>query len=413
MLERIADQARGPCGLTGGQDVLVLVSGGADSTLLLLGLVAAGFDVRALHVAHGLRGAASDADRDFCAALCARLDVPLAVVDGRVAAGGNLEARLRARRRAAALDAALPAAAIATGHTASDVAETVLYRLATSGGVRAVAPLPARAGRFVRPLLCLTRSDVRRGLVAMGETWRDDATNADPRPARNHLRLRVLPLLAELNPAADLNIARTAARAADERELLDSLAADLVDDDGSVDLTRLRAAHPALQRIALRSAAARAGAVLADRDVEIVRALGVTGHERRCVGRGVVAERIQARLRFVPEASSSSIPAPAVLPVPGQVAFGSHAVRARVGAGAAIGLGLAGGLAVRGVVPGDRLPGVRRSVGELLQRAGVAGPERAAFPLVTADGEPVALPGIAIAPAARAVHGILLDTVRV
>ena len=82
--------------------IVAMTSGGADSTLLAVVLVEQGCDVRLLHVAHGLRGAESEADAEACRALAARLDVRISVVDGRVAPGGNLEARLRDVRRAAA-----------------------------------------------------------------------------------------------------------------------------------------------------------------------------------------------------------------------------------------------------------------------------------------------------------------------
>ncbi|MFM7692852.1 MAG: ATP-binding protein, partial [Actinomycetota bacterium] len=172
--ERIA--ARGAAlGLGPGAPVTALVSGGADSTLLLLGLVELGCAVRALHVAHALRGDESAADADACRALAALLDVPLAVVDGAVAPGGNLEARLRDRRRAAALEHA-GADPIATGHTLSDRAETVLYRLAASGSPRGLAALPPRDGRWLRPLIDCSRDEVRRELVRRGVAWRDDPT---------------------------------------------------------------------------------------------------------------------------------------------------------------------------------------------------------------------------------------------
>ena len=260
-----------------GARVLALLSGGADSTLLVTLLAELGHAPRALHVAHGLRGADSDGDVDACRDLCARLEVELDVVDGRVEPGANLEARLRDVRRAAALARAGDGDPIATGHTATDRAETVLYRLATSGGVRALPALPHRAGRWVRPLLDLTRAEVRDELRRRGVPWRDDATNDDRGPARNRIRRDVLPVLASLNPAAETNVARAGALATDERELLDALAAELVEADGSVDLARLRAAHPALQRLALRDAAARAGVTLGHLDVEALRGMRLVG----------------------------------------------------------------------------------------------------------------------------------------
>lgn len=292
--DRIA--ARGAAlGLGPGAPVTALVSGGADSTLLLLGLVELGCAVRALHVAHALRGDASAADADACRALAARLDVPLAVVDGAVAPGGNLEARLRDRRRAAALEHA-GADPIATGHTLSDRAETVLYRLAASGSPRGLAALPPRDGRWLRPLIDCSRDEVRRELVRRGVTWRDDPTNAEPGPARNRIRLDVLPALALAHPGAERNLARAALLADDERALLDELADGLIDPDGSLPLGPLLAAPPALARLALRRAAARHGLTLGHDDVEALR----TSPRRRTLPGAGMADVDPHRIRFLP-----------------------------------------------------------------------------------------------------------------
>ncbi len=149
-------------------------------------------------------------------------------------------------RRVAALEAA-GGDPIATGHTATDRAETVLYRLATSGGVNALPALPAAAPPFYRPLLDLTRDDVREELARRGLEWREDASNDDPAFARNRIRNEALPVLLALNPRADANIARTAEVAAAERELLAALAAPFVA-DGAADLAVPRRARGAAAR---------------------------------------------------------------------------------------------------------------------------------------------------------------------
>lgn len=269
--------------------VLAMVSGGADSTLLVTVLTELGFAVRGLHVAHRLRGADSDAD----AAFCRRLPVPVAVVDGRVPAGANLEARLRDTRRAAALDAAR-SDPIATGHTATDRAETVIYRLATSGGVNALPALPPAAPPFYRPLLEVTRAEVRDELTRRALPWREDPSNDDPAFARNRIRNEALPVLLALNPRADANIARTAEVAAAERELLAGLAAPFVS-DGAADL-RFRGEHVALQREVVRQAAAAAGVIVQHADVEAL--IGPGGAGRRTLPGGAEATTVGGWIRF-------------------------------------------------------------------------------------------------------------------
>src|SRR3954452_3417044 len=123
--------------------LVVLLSGGRDSTCLLDVVVRLGVDVRALHVDYGLRGTSSEADREHCVALCAGLGVELELqhAEPRPAdAPGNLHAWARDVRYAAgtrAVTALGPDARRAAGHTISDQVETVLYRLATSPGRRA------------------------------------------------------------------------------------------------------------------------------------------------------------------------------------------------------------------------------------------------------------------------------------
>jgi tRNA(Ile)-lysidine synthase len=296
VLARVAATIERESLLEPGARVLAMVSGGADSTLLLVLLHELGFGVRAFHVAHGLRDT-SDGDEQACRRLCGSLAVPLTCVPGRVAPGSNLEERLRDARRAAA-EAGADGARIATGHTASDRAETILYRLATSGGIMALPALPARDGARIRPLLDLTRGDVRAELARRDVPWRDDPSNDDPGPARNRIRATVLPALAALNPAAERNIARAGALAADERAVVDGLARGLLLADGALDLDAVAAEPAAVQRAAIRLAAHAVGIRPGYDDVEALRALGRAGRELRSLPGDAFAQRVGATLTF-------------------------------------------------------------------------------------------------------------------
>ncbi len=280
--------------LEAGAPVLVLLSGGRDSVCLLDLAVRLGCETAALHVDHGLRAGSAE-DAAFCADLCSDLRVELTVSHAGKLDGGNVQAWARERRYGAARELASPrAAAIATGHTATDRAETVLYRLATSGGVNAVPALPAAAPPFYRPLLDLSRDDVREELARRGLEWRVDASNDDPAFARNRIRNEALPVLLALNPRADANIARTAELAAAERELLASLAAPFVS-DGAADL-RFRDKHVALQREVVRQAAAAAGVTVQHADVEAL--IGPGGVSRRTLPGGAEAVTVGGWLKF-------------------------------------------------------------------------------------------------------------------
>jgi tRNA(Ile)-lysidine synthase len=179
-----------------GGEIVCLVSGGQDSTCLWHALRALGYRVSALHVDHGLRGAESDADARFCAE---RFDARVVELPGR----GLTEAELRERRYAVA-----PELLRATGHTASDQVETILYRLASSGrtsGIRA-----RREDGVVRPLLPVWRDETAAYCLAEGLEHRVDSTNRDTK--RGLIRHEILPLLRRLHPTADRNLLRALER---------------------------------------------------------------------------------------------------------------------------------------------------------------------------------------------------------
>jgi len=172
-----------------GGAVTALVSGGADSTCLWHVLGVLGYRVSALHVDHGLRGAESDEDARFC-----RETLGAEVVDGR---GGSTEDELRAIRYSFATDRLR-----ATGHTASDQVETVLYRLVSRGAASGIEA--KRADGVVRPLLTLTREETAAYCASVGLAFRSDSSNADTK--RGLIRERILPLLRELHPGAERNL---------------------------------------------------------------------------------------------------------------------------------------------------------------------------------------------------------------
>lgn len=216
--DRVGWFIRCSCPLPKGTGVAVSLSGGADSTALLLVLEALAermdFRLEAWHLNHGLRGADSDGDESFCRDLAGRLGVPCHVrrLDPPEAPGGNLEERLRLRRREFWREALQGGCSVvALGHTRDDRAETLLLRLARGAGLEGLGCLPPQSGPLVRPLLTMAREDILAYLKARGESWREDSSNSDFQFDRNRVRHRVLPLLArELNPAIRAVLARTA-----------------------------------------------------------------------------------------------------------------------------------------------------------------------------------------------------------
>src|SRR3954451_8261440 len=223
MSERALEAASESGLIVAGEPLLVMLSGGADSVCLLDCALTLGARVSALHANYGLR-AESDSDEEHCRALCSSLGVRLAVERVRLPEGGNLQAEARDRRYALAERHAPDGTDYAAAHTASDQAETVLYRLAVSPGRRALLGMEPRRGRLVRPLLEASREDTREYCRERGLGWHDDPTNEDPRFARLRLRHEVLPVLRALAPAAERTIAETSFLLRDERVVIERAA---------------------------------------------------------------------------------------------------------------------------------------------------------------------------------------------
>jgi tRNA(Ile)-lysidine synthase len=247
---RVREVVRAGGLLAADRPLVAMLSGGRDSVCLLdvaLTLCDPG-DVQALHVNYGLREQA-DADEHHCVALCERLGVTLSVVRER-SPSGNLQAWAREVRYRAAERLALPNdALIATGHTASDQVETILYRLAASPGRRALLGMTARERRLIRPLLSVTREQTRAYCEARGLGWREDESNEDVQYARVRVRRALLAALRTVHPAAEANVLRTAALLREETELLDGLVqAELAGGD-RIALVRLAKLPTALARL--------------------------------------------------------------------------------------------------------------------------------------------------------------------
>jgi tRNA(Ile)-lysidine synthase len=317
-----------------GEPLVVLLSGGADSVCLLDCALRLGAQVHALHVNYGLRPG-SDADEQFCRLLCDRMGAD--VVVERVTLGeGNLQAEARRIRYELAERLALDHRCdFAAAHTASDQAETVLYRLAVSPGSRALLGMAPRRGRLVRPLLEATRDDTRTYCQEHGLTWRDDPTNEDPRFARSRLRHEVLPVLRALSPAAEQTIAETSFLLRDVRAVLERTADEAIERLGiPTPLAALRAEPRGLTRtvlVRLAERAAHAPVALSRSDCAAILALVDDGTQALDLGGGLRAVAEYGELRFqVGVAQPPAAPDTVPLPVPGEAEFGDWEVFARV-----------------------------------------------------------------------------------
>jgi tRNA(Ile)-lysidine synthase len=380
-----------------GEPLLVMVSGGGDSVALLDIAVRLGAGVSALHVNYGLRDGAAH-DQALVERLCGERNVPLTVEQFVLGAEGNLQERARDARYA--LAERLASGDYAAAHTASDQAETVLYRLAVSPGSRALHGMAPRRGRLVRPLLAVTRKEVRDYLGARGLDWREDPSNADRRFARARVRHDVLAALRELSPAAERTIAETAAQLREEAELLDAAVNDALKELGggpAISLDALREHPPALQRLVLRSLAGRA---LSRTELTQLLSVGHRGTKSLDLGGGLRAVAEYGTLRFT-RAEEAEPPAPVELPVPGRARFGDwelEARRDRPGDVAVTDLGPA--VTVRAWRDGDRMRpaglGGSKSLQDLFTDRKVPRALRRTLPVVEAGGEIVWVAGVAV-----------------
>jgi tRNA(Ile)-lysidine synthase len=399
--------------LSFGQPVLVLLSGGRDSTCLLdLAVRVAGASaVTALHVNYGIRESAGEDDR-HCHELCASLGVGLAVCrPPGPPSSGNVQAWAReVRYRAAAELAGGRGADVAAGHTRTDQVETILYRLASSPSRRALLGMRPREGSLVRPLLGFTREETAAYCLERGLRWREDESNASPAYARNRIRAEVVPALRGVHPAAEDNVLALARILREEGEVLDALVDEVLGQEASVSLSVLRSLPLALRRLVVQRMADDAAggfAPGAGGRAEEIAALSDRGTARLDVGNGLRAIAEYGALRFEPLGTGpGTAPAGAavVLSIPGSVSFGSVEVRCELveparEPGMLDRASLGTELVVRSWQPGDRIAplglGGTKSLQDLFTARRVPRLERRAVPVVESGGEIAWVAGVA------------------
>ena len=434
-----------------GDRVCVAVSGGADSTALLRTLLAQrealGIVLSALHVEHGLRGQASDEDAEFVRALAEQFDLACEVVrvDTRQRMAEHkesVETAARCLRYQVFRDvlASGKADKVATAHTLNDQAETVLMKLlrgAWTEGLSGIHPelrmdnVSGKAGQnghmsgkvCVRPFLRVQRAQIEDYLQAIGQPWRQDASNDSLAHTRNRIRHELLPHLREFNPQIDSILAHMADNARAEEQhwqaelnrllpllLLPgkptrgggrSVSTSIGSEEVAVEIARLRELDPALLRRVLRAAAERAGTTLDFDATERLLAF-VTPAPHSSAKRmqlelsgGISVERSARELRFGrSSAKTVSEDCTYELPVPGSV--DAPAFRARFTASwlqefslqeAATPLPCA---QVRAWKPGDRVELQHsrgpKKVKEILNRMKISAEDRATWPVVAWQG---------------------------
>ena len=340
--------------------VVLMVSGGADSTALLVMAATSALDIddgrgtariarerlHVLHINHGLRGLDADEDEEFVRGLAAEFGIPCTVERLDVAAlaaktSDNVENAGREARYAAAAKLAnelseqcgtpRAAARICTAHTADDRAETFFMNAIRGSGAPGLSSIPRRRNRIVRPLLDKTHDELCEYLRMRGIVWREDDTNRDTRYLRAYVRHELMPVVERRNPRVVASIASTCDILSDEDAYLGALASRLLHDlirrqDGgmiALDASRLAASEVALARRAVRSALlmVEADARLEARHINRVLGLVSAGAGSATLPIGVDV-RVEHGLLFLRARSADRSRVAAWLEVPGTLELG-------------------------------------------------------------------------------------------
>lgn len=211
---------------------LVALSGGADSIALLLLLDDMGFRLHAVHCNFHLRGEESDRDERFCEALCLEKNIPFHRIHfdtQAYAEAHRISVEMAARELRyhyfEQLRKDIGAAGVCVAHHRDDCVETVLLNLIRGTGIRGLTGIHPRNGHVLRPLLGVSRHEIEEFLKAKGQKFVTDSTNLEADVQRNIIRLRVLPMLKDINPAVAENIQRTAENLSEAQQVLDRLIA--------------------------------------------------------------------------------------------------------------------------------------------------------------------------------------------
>lgn len=223
--------------------IVAALSGGADSVSLLraltmpkLGLCA---EIRACHLNHGLRGAESDSDELFCRRLCDKLGIPLTVRRINVNALREKHESVEEAARRLRYDffretVGESGGVLATAHTASDNAETVLFNLVRGTGASGLCGIPpvrrSEGLTVIRPLIYCTRGDVEEFLAELGQGYVTDKSNLNVEFSRNRLRLNVIPELEKINPAVVSSVSRMTKTLRADNDYLEELTSKALDE---------------------------------------------------------------------------------------------------------------------------------------------------------------------------------------
>lgn len=250
--------------LSRGDHVIAAVSGGADSMAMLMFLMNVAdrysLSLTVAHVNHGLRGDEAMRDENYVREFCEKNSLEFNVLHADVAAlaeeSGESCEECGRRVRYEFFESIDPCAKVATAHTASDNAETMLFNLARGSSLKGLCGIPAVRGNIIRPLIFCTREDVEKYCKENSLEFVTDSTNLSCDYSRNKIRHIAVPVLKQVNSAFEENVLRFSQNAELDEEYLESQTAELIDrsrDENGYNKNVLLSAHPALCRRAVLS----------------------------------------------------------------------------------------------------------------------------------------------------------------
>lgn len=246
MLNKVKDYIRKHKLLNDNDLYIVALSGGADSVALLLLLDEMGYNIHAAHCNFHLRGEESDRDELFCESLCQQKSIPFHRIHFDTltyAETHKVSVEMAARELRyhyfEELRSDIGATGVCVAHHQDDSVETVLLNLIRGTGLRGLTGIQCRNGHILRPLLCVSRKEIESYLQTKDQSYVIDSTNLEDDMLRNKVRLRVVPLLQELNPAVTENILRTSENLTEAQGILDSIVS-LYKNSKSLDLNELK-----------------------------------------------------------------------------------------------------------------------------------------------------------------------------
>lgn len=326
--------------LSRGETVVAAVSGGADSVVMLHALASLqkeySIKIIVAHLDHGLRGAESRRDFLFVKGLAAALGLPF---EGRKLGRGELKGRGRSTQEAArerryefleSVAEKYGAKRIALGHTLDDQAETVLMRVIKGSSLSGLAGIPPKRGRYVRPLMDVSRAGIEGYAKAHGLDYVTDSTNIERKYLRNRIRLDLIPALKDFNPNIVETIARTSAVLSEDDDFLEAASQRAFDSSlkgqganrVELDRKKLSRMRPAiLSRVFLRAARTLGRDVdMASAHVEAFSALvkGARPNASQTLPSGLKSQRIYDRIVITGERPKKSAIFETAVKVPGR-----------------------------------------------------------------------------------------------